>query len=112
MGALRPTSLTVTQDIRRFFQQARRIIHHKAIDIKVAPASEKHGRFILSVPKKMGSAPQRNLLKRRLRALFYEQRLGEYGYDWGFFAKPAAAELSFQELQAVVLSVCPLLAEQ
>lgn len=100
----RPASLSSTRDIRQFFHKARRVLHHEAIDIKLAPATQEFGRFLLSVPRKMGSAPERNKFKRRVRAIFYEQSLHKQGFDWGFFAKPAANKLSFAELQALITS--------
>jgi len=102
MKAQRATSWTDDQ-LRHFFSRSRRFLSNTALDIKLAPQASSSGHLLVVTPKKMGSAPQRNLFRRRVKAIFYEQKLGQVGFDIAIYAKPAAVHMSFVELKAAIL---------
>jgi ribonuclease P protein component len=101
--SFRPSSFS-RREIQELFKSARTVCTDSNLDIKAAPAHNQPGRLLIITPKKIGNAPTRNLIKRRLKALFFEEKLYTRGYNCIFFCKPAISELSFQELKKIVLS--------
>ena len=61
-----------------------------------------HGTFLLVPTKKIKTAVQRNLLKRRLKALIYEHELGAQTGTFIFLLYPAACEIMFDKLKAFI----------
>ena len=61
------------------------------------------GRIGLTVSKKVGNAPARNKLKRRLREILRVRPALFADYDLVLIAKPGASDLSFEQLTAEVL---------
>lgn len=55
-------------------------------------------RYAYAIPKRVGKAVTRNLVRRRLREIFRHSGLKE-GFDVVVSVKPEAAQASFQELQ-------------
>lgn len=71
--------------------------------VRIGPARHKVGRLLVVIPNKaVGSAPVRNLLRRRLKAIFYQYQLYTKGKDCVVFAHPGADKLSYQELQELL----------
>lgn len=95
------------QEIQQFFRRARRAYQSIELDIRLAPQQyPPWGHLLIVTPRKVGNAPQRNLFRRRVKALFHELQLERSGFDIGIFAKPGAAKLSFEELSQRLRSVC------
>jgi ribonuclease P protein component len=82
------------------------------LDIKIAPKAKIVARVLPVTPAKSGSAPERNLFRRRIKALFHELNLHEGTHDWIFFAKPGISALSFEQLREIVLQVLRSLSEK
>lgn len=97
--AVRSLSVFQTAEIRQLFAQARLALKVPPIEIRTAPAHKGFGRILIVVPRRVGTAPQRNLIKRRFKAIFYEQKLFEYKRDVLIFTAPGAAQLSFDVLK-------------
>jgi len=95
-------------EITRLFKQARRIYRSRELDILSTPKSKEYARLLIITPKKIGNAPQRNKIKRRLRALFYENRLFYGITDMAVIIKKEGANLSFDELKKRVTSCAKL----
>ena len=93
-------------DIIRLLRKGTRIFSAPELDIRVYPAQQDIGRILPVIPKKSGSAPQRNTIRRRLKAIFYEHNLYTYGYDWAWFIKPAGISLSYHELRHIACNIC------
>ncbi len=96
--AVRSLSVFQTAEIRQLFAQARLALKVPSIEIRTAPAHKGFGRILIVVPRRVGTAPQRNLIKRRFKAIFYEQRLYEFKKDVLIFTSPGAAKFSFAML--------------
>src|SRR5438552_2103241 len=94
------------KDIEQLKQQAYTIASHPELVIKRAPTTNTVGRALLVIPKSVGNAPERNLLRRRIKAIIYEHELYKKGYDWLFYLRPSAKNLSFQQLAALILRAC------
>jgi len=88
--------------IKSLFYKARVVYRDARLTIKNARNAELIGRLVVVVPKKIGSAPQRNLIKRRIRALFSEKKLASMGFDWVFFIKQPLHQVPFSQLVAII----------
>jgi ribonuclease P protein component len=91
-------------EIRLLFANARTIVRHPHLEIARAPRIKSYGRILLIIPKKVGSAPERNKLKRQLKALFYEAEWHTKEYDLIVSAKMGATRLSFDQLKELLAS--------
>jgi len=93
-------------DIVRLLRKGRKIYQAPELDVRVIPSKSDIGRILIIIPKKVGSAPKRNKIRRRLKAIFYAYRLYTYKYDWAWFIKPAGAHLSYHELRHIACDIC------
>ncbi len=103
--AVRSLSSFQTTEIRQLFAQARLALKVPGLEIRTSPAHKPFGRILVVVPRRVGSAPQRNLIKRRLKALFYENRLFEHKKDFLIFVTADATHLTFAQLRALMRKV-------
>lgn len=90
-------------EIQELFKSARTLCKTEFLDIKATRSDLDTGRLLIITPKKLGNAPTRNLIRRRLKALFYEERLYEKKYDFIFFCRPDITKLEFSELKKIVV---------
>lgn len=95
-----------SKEIAALHKQAQTIASYPELVIKRAPASSSLGRLLLVIPKKVGTAPERNLIRRRLKAIVYENHLYTKGFDWIFICRPSVKKLSFQQLASLIINAC------
>lgn len=98
----RSISLWSAAERRMALKQARTILRSESLDIRAMPAHGM-GKILIIAPRKIGSAPQRNLLKRRLKALFYEEKLFELGMHIIVYLKKPSATLSYTCLKEIIV---------
>ena len=53
-------------------------------------------------PRRSGNAPQRNLIRRRLKAIFYEEKLYQGPYDCIIFVTQEAVKTPFPALRELL----------
>ena len=101
-----PRALTsfTPHEIKKLLYQGRLICTDAVLDIKALPIKRAFAKILIVTPKKIGSAPQRNLIKRRIKSLFYEEKLYERSHDFAVFCKKGSTKLSFQELKQHLLT--------
>lgn len=100
----------ITQQISNFrkkeidylFKNSSAVYKSKELVILTAPCLLSFGRILLITSAKVGTAPQRNLLRRRSRALFYEQKLFESKKDSVIIFKAPAIKLTFFQLKTIL----------
>ncbi len=90
-------------EISRLFKQARRIYKSCELDVLSAPRVKEYARLLIITPKKIGNAPQRNKIKRRLRAIFYENDLFERSTDMVVIIKKEGVDMPFDELKRILI---------
>lgn len=61
------------------------------------------GRILIISPKKVGTAPERNLLKRRIKNIFLMSKMYSKGFDWILIARKKAIRLTFTTLEKKLL---------
>lgn len=93
-----------TSEIRLLFKTAHTVYHHRGLTIKQAPKTLNHGRILIVTPKKSGNAPQRNLIRRRLKNIFYLEQLFHGPYDWIIIVSHDAIALPFDSLKETLMS--------
>ena len=90
------------EEIKKLFKTARSVITIPGLSIKKAPKQAEIARILIVTPKKVGNAPERNLMRRRLKSIFYEQQLYEKPYDLIVFVDKEALKIPFSTLQELV----------
>lgn len=91
------------QEVQNLFENATAAHKSKELTILVAPSLLKYGRIMLTTPKKIGNAPTRNKLRRRLKSIFYQQKLYTLGKDLAFLTKPGIDRFSFEKLETLLI---------
>lgn len=91
------------KELDSFFKQAKRVYKDQAFTILTHSTKEDFARVLIAVPKKYGNAPERNLIKRRLKSIFREEKLYEKPYDVAFIIRPCAQKFSFEDLKKLCL---------
>lgn len=89
-------------EVSKIFKKARRAVQHPGLDILCAPATGQTGRILVITPRKVGSSPQRNLIRRRLKSIFYEEKLFERELDCVVIIKKQGIDLSLEKLDALL----------
>lgn len=94
------------KEVEEVLKRSYRLYRSSAFDVRIARhTNNQYARILVITPKSLGSAPVRNSFKRRVKALFYEEKLYKHPYHWIVFAKKEATDLSFQELKSRLLFV-------
>jgi ribonuclease P protein component len=87
-------------DVGALFTKARRIVANEQLELRRGPTKrEGFGRILIIIPKGVGSAPIRNLLRRRIKHIFFEEELYKIPHDWILIVRKPAAEMSFDQLK-------------
>ena len=91
------------KEVDHIFKSGQRVLKQAGLLILVAPQQGPSGRILVITPRASGNAPQRNTIRRRLKALYLEEKLYERGYDCVVLVKSEAITLSFDELKVLLL---------
>ena len=79
MSVARRISSFSEPEIKKLLYRGKPVYSDARLAIKALSVDSFPNKILVITPKKIGTAPQRNLLRRRLKALFYEQKLYERG---------------------------------
>ncbi len=91
-------------EVTALFRTSTRIMRTPFMDILARPATRQFGRILVVTPRRIGSAPARNKIRRQLKSLYYQCKLYERNLDLMVITKPQALETSFVLLQALLKS--------
>lgn len=91
------------REIDYLFRHARRVLRNEACTILLAPRQADFGRILIVASRKVGNAPERNLIRRRIKSIFYEEKLFEGNFDWAVIAQKKLTEFSFDQLKTLIL---------
>lgn len=81
-------------EIQQLLAIAKRVMRRAACDILIAPTEKEQGRLLVITPRRIGSAPQRNTVRRRLKAIFRTYHFDQAGYDCAVIVKTPGVDLS------------------
>jgi len=87
------------REIDAFFKTAHRVLRHSGLVILAAPAQRDFGRILVITSRKVGSAPVRNKIRRRLKALFYQNNYYNHKRDYVVIVRKEGTELPFDQLR-------------
>ena len=90
-------------EIALLLKSARRVLKHPGLDFLIAPRAHEAGRILVITPKRIGNAPERNKVRRRIKALFYTQKLFQQNYDCIAIIKKDGIHLSSEELKNLIM---------
>lgn len=91
------------REVQTVFAQGRRYSFAPGLTFVIAPALRSHGRILVVTPRKLGNAIERNTLRRRLKAAFFEQGLAAEPYDVIVLSRRKAVALPYQQLVSLLL---------
>ncbi len=94
------------KELDHFFATASCIKKNQAFTLLAAPIQKTFGRILIVASKKYGNAPERNLFKRRIKAIFWQEKLYELEKDFAIIARPAGKTYDFDQLKKFLLSCC------
>lgn len=86
------------KEITAIFRKSSRVYKGPGLDILMAPALKDFGRVLVVTPRKVGTAPERNRIRRRIKALFYEHKFYEYPFDTCIIIKKPGIDYHIEEL--------------
>ncbi len=101
----RHISLWKKDERSKLLSSARPVFRTSHFDIKILPRQAEIARLMVITPKKVGSAPYRNLVKRRARSIFYQEKLYNSTHDWVIYFRPAPTPLTYQKLLQILLKL-------
>jgi len=103
MSIARQFTAFTKREIDNLFKQAKQALKVNELTILLAPASNSFGRLLLVTPRKIGNAPERNRVRRRLKTIFRNEQLFNRGYDCAIIVRKAAIDASFDQLKKFML---------
>ena len=93
------------KELDHFFSIAICNKKNQAFTFLTAPTTQSFGKILVVASRKYGNAPERNLLKRRCKSIFFNEKLYEKKINLAIIARPLGKNYSFQELKQLLLSL-------
>lgn len=90
-------------EVAHLFRTSRRVLRHEICDVLLAREHTPSGRLLVVTSARTGNAVQRNKIRRRLKAIFYEEKYFERGYDCIIVIKKA--DVPFDEVRRIITMV-------
>lgn len=100
-GSKKRLSQFTQAEVRSLFSRARSVFRSPSLEIRQASRPDSFARILIVIPRVVGNAVQRNLLRRRIKNIFHQHHLTKSPYDWLVLARKGAAQLSFEQLQEI-----------
>ena len=97
----RALSRFTTAEVQYLFDTGRLAFKNNGMTVLYAPRMHQYGRILVITSRKTGNSPARNLIRRRLKALFYESSWYTLPYDFVFIIRTPATHYPFQKLKSL-----------
>ena len=75
------------REIRTIFNKARKVYADPGLIILAHPSNKEFGRILIITSRKVGNAPERNRIRRRIKAIFYKDKLYTHLIDYFVIVK-------------------------
>lgn len=92
------------KEARELFLHAKRVIKGADFDLLLAPKSGILSRLLIVTAAYIGTAPERNRVRRRLRAVFREHKFYDYSCDCIVIVKKNGIGASYEKLLSLLQS--------
>lgn len=89
-------------EIRTIFKKARRVLRDPGLDVLLYPTKSPFGRILVITSRKVGNAPTRNKVRRRLKAIFYKDELFKQNIDCFVIVKKPGVAYTSEQLQKLI----------
>jgi ribonuclease P protein component len=99
----RSTAKLTKKDIKVLFSRAKRVFGRSELFILLAPTINPIGQLVIVTSRLVGNAPERNKVRRRLKAIFYEELLYRQLYNCIVIIKKGGAKIPFAILKESLL---------
>jgi ribonuclease P protein component len=94
-------------EIKALFRLASPFLKVAGLEIRRAPKTlPELARILIVIPRTVGTAVERNLLRRRLKNIFYQEKLYQHKFDIVVLTRPGAIQYSFDELTQFLEAAC------
>jgi ribonuclease P protein component len=93
------------KEVDKIFKLTGSRIRTEWFDILFAPKSNEYAKILVITSRKVGNSPKRNKLRRRLKSIFFNEKLFNAQYDCIMIAKIGSVNLTFQELKDILISI-------
>lgn len=90
-------------EVSQLFKTATRGFKNGNLDILLVRKKYSMGRILAIIPARIAPAHLRNTIRRRLKAIFYEEKLFNLGFDFIVIMKTKGLHLSFTQLKELIL---------
>lgn len=94
-------------EVKEIIRKAKRVLKHPGLDVLLSqsPNLQPHGRILVITSRKIGPAAKRNLVRRRLKSIFYQEKLYENKLDYICIIKSPGIQIPFLELKKILLDI-------
>lgn len=90
------------REVRHVFQSTKLKKKIQGLELFLAPSLLTIGRILVVTPRKSGNAPQRNLIRRRLKSIFYELGYTKKPVNCIIIVRKEGIDLSFARLKEIM----------
>jgi len=90
------------KEVSLLFKKAKVLLKHTCFYILCAPATKNFGRMLVVTPKRIGKANKRNLVRRRIKEIFYQEGLFKNQLDCIVIVKREGINLPFAKLKKLI----------
>lgn len=95
------------KEIGKLIRSNHNVVRNIELDIRAAPINcknaERPSRILIITSRKVGNAVIRNKARRRIKSIFYEEKLNNIKFNLVIFCKPGIDKLTFAELRDLIL---------
>ena len=98
-----PSVKFTKKEIKALFLSARRVLRQPGLDFLLAPTTNLKGQLVVVTSRLVGNAPERNKVRRRLKAIFHEEKFFQKLFDCIVIVKKGGVELPFTDLKDALL---------
>ncbi len=94
------------KEIHSYFKKAKfknKINGLKLLQTNPEKPDQEFGKLLIIIPKRSGKATKRNLIKRQIKAIFYEEKLFKNPLISILFVYKTAMELTFDQLKVFLV---------
>ncbi len=98
----REISRFTKKEVNAFWENARCVVKDVGLRIFIAPRQKTFGRILVVTSRKVGNAPERNKIRRQLKAIFYKNKWFNQEYDCVVIVKKEGIKLPFAKLETLL----------